>query len=169
MRERIVNKINGVPEYYDRQRTWQLFLGPGWNGQIVYGAGDGLEALHNDLLKENFQDVLAGSERLPLDMVSYLDLSAYHYAHIAGISAEHLEEQGKTDEWRWMFALHILYERMQLSTAQIRAAFKEKYTTLGRDPLIDSVNASLLFLAELRKTVRDLQSHFFNYPGLPGS
>lgn len=168
VRERITAKIAGNADVYDSDQTWRSYLGPGWNGRMAYGAGEGLDALLEDLEEGRFRAVLSRAGRLPLDMVSYLDLGAYHYGHIAGISAEHLEEQGKTDEWEWMFALHILYERMQLSTAQIRAAFKEFYLDKSRDPLGESVEASGEYLANLRRTVRVLQEHFFEYPGLPG-
>ncbi|MFN2175274.1 MAG: hypothetical protein ACK2U6_11710 [Candidatus Promineifilaceae bacterium] len=165
VRERITAKINGSAEVYDSSETWASFLGPGWNGLITCGAQDGLDALLQDLEEAQFQAVLSQAEREPLDIVSYLDLSAYHYAHIAGISAEHLEEQGRTDEWEWLFTLHMLYERMQLSTAQVRAVFKGNYLNGSSDPLGDSVAGSSEYLADLGRTAAKLQSHFFDYPG----
>jgi hypothetical protein len=166
VQERMIGKIRGNPHLYDTEETWQLFLGSGWSGSITFGAKNGLNALLIDLAPNRLHEILNTAERNPLDMVSYLDLGIYHYSHIAGLSAEHLEEQGKIDEWEWMFKLHILYERMQLSTAQIRSIFKTHYTVKRGNQLQNAIDESVDHLSNLQRTIRKLKDHFREYPEL---
>ncbi|MFC2053580.1 hypothetical protein ACFLV7_04670 [Chloroflexota bacterium] len=166
VQERMIGKINGDPLLHDTEETWKLFLGSGWSGFIAYGADDGLDALLIDLVPRRLYAIIDEADRYPLDMVSYLDLGVYHYAHIAGISAEHLEEQGRIDEWEWMFKLHILYERMQLSTARIRSIFKTHYTEQRKDTLQNAIEESQDHLSNLRGTIRKVKNHFYGYPDL---
>ena len=166
---RITAKIRGESWTYEDAQTWQEFMGEEWEGEIIYGA-NGLYYLHYDLEDPNFKTALLAREfnieMSPLDTVSYLDLSLYHYAEILNVGAEFLEEQDRREEWEWTLKLHILYKRMWISTSYIRDVFKQHYLPEPSDDALDAAVAeSEAYRATLRSTIDETIEHLLTYEG----
>jgi hypothetical protein len=165
-RQRIRDKITGAAAAYESPEIWQEYFGPTWQDQFSYGI-PGLQDLKTDLEENNFQRILALREAEnypPLDVVSYLDLWAYHYANIVAISAEYLEEKERMDEWEWHIRLHILYDRLWIATAHIRSIFKRHYLdTRGRNRLANAMEESAAHLYDMRTIIDEMIDHLEQY------
>ncbi len=167
IRQRFSDKISGAAAAYEGLETWQEYFGAEWQDQVSYGI-PGLQALKTDLEENNFQRILAAREAEsypPLDVVSYLDLWAYHYANITAISAEYLEEKERMDEWEWHIRLHILYDRLWIATAHIRSIFKRHYlnTRGGRNRLANAMEESAAHLYDMRSIIDEMIDHLNQY------
>ncbi len=152
---------------YEDDETWLQYAGMAGGSidpdVIVYGT-NGLRHLCEDLEDDIFPGVIDSPNNLPYDMVAYLDLSIYHYSQICAVASEFLEYEGRIDEWEWMQKLHMLYERMWLSSAYIRDTFK--MVTDSPDNLGTVINESAIHRANLRDTIIEVIRHLETHPGV---
>lgn len=157
---RIARKIEGDPAVYDGPEMWRSFYGIAKIARFEHGLR-GLKALKNDLYSERFKKILnfkmKKSNRRPVEVVSWIDLNVYHYSFITSNSAEYLEKEGRIKEWEWLFNLHLLYEKLWVSTTKIRSVFKN----IG--DLDQAVTKSKPMLKDMRGTIDDMMHHFQYY------
>ena len=170
--KRIGAKILGLKNetelfVYEDDATWREYFeiaGGSINpANIVYGT-NGLRRLCEDLEDDNFHGVITSSNSLPYDAVAYLDLSIYHYSQITAVASEYLEYEGLIDAWEWMRELHMLYERMWISSAHIRDIFK--MVTDSPSNLEAAINDSAIHRTNLRNTITEVARHLETHQGV---
>lgn len=114
--QRIVKKLKGDPEVYDKPALYRL-----------YGL-EGVKALKNDLRPIRFSEILKirmQKEGIsPAEALIYLNLGLYQYSFKASIVAEYLEIIGKMEEGGWTSNLHILYEKLYILNGKLVVIFK---------------------------------------------
>ncbi|MFC1971661.1 hypothetical protein ACFLV0_07065 [Chloroflexota bacterium] len=157
VKHRIAAKISGNARAYESHALWQEWFGPEWSGRVIRGI-PGLQAWIDDLEDDHFEERLRsrleGHGILPLDAVSYMDLAAYNFSYLTAVSAEYLEQEGRIDEWEWLFNLHILYERLWTATSHVRAIFKEHY--LAEEGETDLLHSAAEESSDYRREVRNI-------------
>jgi len=156
VKKRIVEKIKGDPSAYNSVEMWQEFFGRERIGNFKRGLS-GLEAFKRDLQPERFEKILAFKlkrhKMQPSSVVSWIDLVVYHKAWIALIGAEYLEKSGQIDNWQRLFRLHMLYEKLGMSTAKLRSIFKADNDLDSAMPPAGPV------LKEMQKTIDEMIAH----------
>jgi hypothetical protein len=171
VKHRIAAKIRGDGRVYESRPLWQEWFGPEWSGRVITGT-PGLEAwiadLEDGVFDERLRHRLQEHGIWPLDTVSYMDLAVYNFSHLTAVSAEYLEQEGRINEWEWLFSLHILYERLWVATSHIRAIFKDHYLSEHRemDPLHAAAEESSSWRSEARKIIGEMKSYMERYEGL---
>ncbi len=160
VKERIIKKLKGNPSVYDKPEMWSSFFGIERVLKFEYGL-NGLKAFRNDLEPESFKKVLryrmSGRLKRPADLLSYLNLWIYHYTFLTSITAEHLEANGRLREWEWLFNLHLLYEKLWVSTTKLHSIFK------STEDLDQAINNSKPILKEMRGTIDEMSKHIQSY------
>ncbi len=162
LKQRIIKLIEGDPAVYNTPALWRAFFGVDKARQFEHGL-EGLKAFKDDLNPEKFRQILKLKEQRrnlrPAETISWIDLSVYHYAWITFIAADYLEEKGRVTEWEWLFDLHLLYEKLWMSTAQMQSIFK------ATPDLNQAVGKSEAILQQMRQTIDDMILHFQFYLG----
>ena len=161
LKKRIIKKIKGDPSVYDSVEMWRSFFRLKRVKKSFAHGIKGLKLFKKDLQPERFKRILIFKMKkrniMPVEVVSWLDLNIYHSSFIASISAEYLEARGKTMEWEWLFRLHLLYEKLRISSLKLRLLFK---TT---PDLYQAVEKSKPILVQMRKTIDEMINHFQLY------
>ncbi|MBW1713659.1 MAG: hypothetical protein JRJ59_10980, partial [Deltaproteobacteria bacterium] len=117
-----------------------------------------IKAFRQDLKPKTLGRILAAKRDKakipPVGTISWLDLNVYHQAHMALVSAEHLEETGQIEEWEWLYRLSILYQELWLSTTKLRAVFKAE-----RD-LDRALDRSGGIIKAMDQTLSQIEAHY---------
>lgn len=157
---RIVQKLRGKPSVYDTPDTWRCYFGMSRNPRVEYGL-KGLKSFRDDLEPFRFKSILEflGKQRgmRPVDRLSYLNLYVYHRSMLTSIAAEYLEANNRIEEWKWLFELHMLYERLWLSTTKLCSIFRSSQS-LGQ-----AVDTSKPVLGKMRGTIDQMIDHIESY------
>lgn len=160
LKERIVRNIKGDSAVYNKPEMWRSFYRVKKVRRFEHGL-KGLKAFKTDLDPGRFKKILRAkmekSKIKPVEAISWIDLNVYHYSFIASISAEYLEEEGRIKEWEWMFDLHLLYEKLWVSTTKLRSIFK------STAELDQAVVKSKSILKEMGQTIDEMIKHFKLY------
>jgi hypothetical protein len=159
-RERIIKKLKGNGSVYDSDHVWISYFGLGKNPLIAYGL-QGLKVFKYDLKPERFKGILTYVEKnrgiRPVDRLTYLNLMIYHRVMLTSIAAEYLEANNKVEEWKWLFELHMLYEKLWLCTTEICSIFRESQ---GIDQAVDMCGSAL---ESMQKTLGEMIRHIERY------
>lgn len=160
VQKRIIRKLKGDPSVYDSPETWRSYFGIKNTPRIDYGL-EGLKSFRDDLEPDNFTKLLKriskARGRRPVDHLTYLNLFLYHRSMLTAIASEFLETNNKIEEWAWLFELHMLYEKLWLSTTKLCSIFR---SSQGLGQAVDSSNP---ILEEMRGTIDQMIGHIQSY------
>lgn len=160
VRDRIMKKLRGDPSVFDTVEMWRAhYLNEKFPG-FQHGL-KALKAFKNDLEPAEFKKILKGHterQRKPLIVISWIDITVNHFSSLNAVSAEYLEEMGRMKEWEWLFKYRILYEKLRVSTAQLRSIFRSV------ENIDHGVEMSKPILKEMRQTVDEMISQVELYP-----
>lgn len=166
VKERIIKKLKGDRSAYDSASMWRAYFGTGENPPTAYGA-EGLHAFKHDLEPKRFKRILTYAEKnrgmQPLDRLTYLNLGIYHRVMLTFITAEYLEANNKIEDWKWLTELHMLYEKLWISTTEICSIFRGAQ---GIDQAVDKCGPPL---ASMRKTLAEMIGRIEGYVKTRGS
>jgi len=160
VKERIIKKLKGDPSVYDTLEMWRAHF----RNEKFPGYQHGLkawQAFKKDLEPQEFKKIVQrfgeGKQRKPVMLISWMDIHVNHFTSLTAVSAEYLEEKGMMKEWEWLFKYRMLYEKMRVSTIQIRSIFK------STEDIDKAVEASAPHLKEMAKTVDEAIKHIESY------
>lgn len=159
VKQRIIQKLKGDPSVYDTPEMWRSYFGIEKTPRVKYGLG-GLKSFRDDLKPYSFKSILKLSKMRgmrPVDRLSYLNLFVYHRSMLTSIAAEYLEANNRIQEWEWLFELHMLYEKLWLSTTKLCSIFR---SSQGLSQAVDSSNP---VLEEMRGTIDQMIGHIQSY------